>query len=374
MPADAERVPFQHVHMEGARFHDGALPLSATSELLRFQNLVEKVARGLFLKEHPERRRVSAKTLGVLGFDLSITRLTDGSVGVDLSVERVPSLLELDDDYAERARLLIEKALGGLAESRSLPDDFPPEFASDLADMGTDLFEGEQFTWSRSREESSRSRAVVTRTTTEPIRQAVNLIPHDSAPVEDLFNAYVVGVCSDPLEFYYKVEGSDRTQTGKFTEPGMFHRLREVCGFANRSPLVALSVLRRPASNQVAEVLNAEALLPPDWAARLEELSQLGPGWLDGTGLAITSAALEVAESFLFRVLDANLPRPGVFPTREGGIQFEWGTGPEELEVVVSGGGSIRVYLAEEDEFGFLGTIGLVFARVEEVLSADALS
>ena len=199
------------------------------------------------------------------------------------------------------------------------------------------------------------------------------MIPFDVAPVEDMFNAYIVGVCSDPLKFDFKLEGGGGTQTGRFVSPDMFHRLREVCGFATRTPLVALSVLRGPRRGRVEDVLNAEPLLPPDWAGRLEELSLLRDGWLDGRGLAIASDALEVAESFLFKVLDANLPRPGVFPMRDGGIQLEWAAGPEELEVVISGGGSVRVFLEDEGELGFVGTVGLVFAKVEEVLGSHVL-
>lgn len=373
MPPDAERVPFQHVHMEGARFHDGALPLSATPELIRFQSLVEKVARSLFLRDHPERSRVADSVLGVVGFDLAITKLTDGSVGVDLSVERPQSLLDDNDDYTEQARVLIEEALGDLAEDQYLTPGFPAELVRDLAAMGTGLSEGERFTWSKTRQMSPSSRAVLTHRTTEPIRAVDRLVPIDVRPVEDLFNAYIVGVCSDPLKFEFKLEGRDGTQTGAFVNPDMFHRLREVCGFANRTPLVALSVLRDPRKGRVQDVLNAEALLPPDWAGRLEELSQLRDGWLDGQGLSITAEALEVAESFLFRILDANLPRPGVFPVRDGGIQLEWASGPEDLEVVVSGGGSVRVFLEDEGDLGFVGTVGLVFAKVEEVLGNHVL-
>ena len=109
-------------------------------------------------------------------------------------------------------------------------------------------------------------------------------------------------------------------------------------------------------------------------SARLEELAALKPGWLDGEGLAVSKDALRTAESFLFHVLDAQISRPGVFPTPEGGIQMEWPNGPLELEVIVSNGGAIRVFHEDEDEDGFLGTVGLVFERVRRVLRDHGIS
>jgi hypothetical protein len=371
MSTDGTAEVFQHVHMQGPRFQGGALPLSATDDLQRFEKLVEKVARALFLRDHPDRARVSSATLGVEGFDLAITRLSKGSVGVDLSVRRSGATLSVGEDYAERARQLIEGAFAGLADEGKLPEEFPGELVSDFALMGSSLKQGESLTWAKTRRFAKRSRAVLTPSTTEPIRV---LVPPDR-PTEELLNAYVVGVCSDPLEFNYKFDGGGQTRRGSFTRPEVFHSLREVCGFANRTPLVALSVLRTPDSpRKVVDVLNVEALLPSEWAARLEALAALERGWLDGQGLPISKDAIQTAESLLFKILDAQLPRPGVFPTREGGVQMEWASGPIELEVVVSNGGFIRVFLEDEDEDGYAGSVGLVFTRVQEALRVSAIS
>ena len=82
-------------------------------------------------------------------------------------------------------------------------------------------------------------------------------------------------------------------------------------------------------------------------------------GWLDGEGRAVSKEALQTAEAFLFMVLDAGVPRPGVYPTPDGGIQMEWAEGPEELEVLVANGGSIRIYFDDEEPDGFVGTPAL---------------
>lgn len=67
---------FEHVHMDGPRFAHHALPLSAVGELRNYQSLLEKVAKALFLRDNPERKRVASKDLGIAGFDFLVTRVT----------------------------------------------------------------------------------------------------------------------------------------------------------------------------------------------------------------------------------------------------------------------------------------------------------
>ena len=46
---------FEYVHLSGARFKDGLLPVAAVSELTRYQRLLVDVAKALFLADNPER-------------------------------------------------------------------------------------------------------------------------------------------------------------------------------------------------------------------------------------------------------------------------------------------------------------------------------
>lgn len=113
------------------------------------------------------------------------------------------------------------------------------------------------------------------------------------------------------------------------------------------------------ASIQVVETL------PMNWSERLERLNTLGPGWLDGSGLAPTLEAIRATESFLYRVLDLSLPRPGVFPRPDGGVQLEWDIDGNDVEVVVSRGGAIEFF---HQDTGLLENVDLVLARVRGLL------
>jgi len=219
--------------------------------------------------------------------------------------------------------------------------------------------------WARSKRVVKRSKAVLTETTTKPVRG-----PRKTPVSEELIHAYVVGVCSGPLEFQFKREGGERTYRGKFELPETFNTLHEVCGFANRAPLVALTVLRQQSEGRaIVDVLGVEVVLPSEWSVRLQEFSELAPGWLDGRGLPPSKEALQATESLLLKLLESGLPRPGIFPMPDGGVQLEWGGSSGGLEIEVASVGSVTLYHEDEDDEGFLGPVGAISLRVQEVLS-----
>lgn len=365
MPTDGTPEHFEYVHMTGARFEGGVLPVDVADELTRYQRLLENVAKHLFLLKHPERRRVPAKSLGLVDFEVVVAGLHDGSCGVDLAVRKDDALVPLPDpdDSFEDARALIDEAFAELTKSGTLPAAFPSKLANDIGQMGTSLRSGEQFRWSKTRAANDKSRAILTRETTAGIRDKDLTLE----PEEDLINAFVVGVCSDPQRFDYKVEATGKTIGGTYTKPEHFGLLKEVAGFAGRSPLVALSVMRDPKTDKIVDVLNVEKTLPLDWSGRLDELSELKDGWLDGAGHAITAAAVQTTESILFGLFEEGLPRPGIFPTVEGGLHLEW-TDEEDTEILVSGGGNATLYSDDLEEEGFLAEPSLIVHQVTGVL------
>ena len=60
------------------------------------------------------------------------------------------------------------------------------------------------------------------------------------------------------------------------------------------------------------------------WESRLLELCQLEDGWLDGEGLAMNAETRDSAWEICKSVEKDGYPRPGIYPTPEGGIQLEW--------------------------------------------------
>jgi len=354
---------FEYVHLSGARFKDGLLPVAAVSELTRYQRLLVDVAKALFLADNPERQRVSLRSIDLESDDLLISALHDGSTGVELAVRRSEALIPAND-YLERSRVLIEQAFTSLSEEGELVNGFPAELVPQLAAMGQSIPAGETYTWAKSRQEWEGSSARLTRSTTVPIRSAVD---NEEEVEERQLHVFILGVYSDPLTFRYRSSDDGRTLEGRYTSPGLFSTLKENAEPAGRAPLVALTAMVRPGDDEIVDVLAIEQVLPPEWSQRLEELAALKDGWLDGSGSAISREAMRAAETLLFWCVDEGIARPGIFPTESGGIHLEWDD-PNETEVVVEATGTVRLFSDTVSDDGVEGALEAVFTELARCL------
>ena len=97
---------------------------------------------------------------------------------------------------------------------------------------------------------------------------------------------------------------------------------------------------------------------------RLVELRKLADGWMNGDGMAPSSAALDSLEQALDGHLAELRETPRVFPTLEGGLQMEWFLGRRHhVTVEVHAGG----------ETGEIGIVDLKAAS-DETLELDPRS
>jgi hypothetical protein len=86
-------------------------------------------------------------------------------------------------------------------------------------------------------------------------------------------------------------------------------------------------VVRRDRSGQFKAIESIEhvtPLDPLDVVLRLDELSRLQDGWLDGDGTAPSPTLLDHLKTAFEGNFDPELPLPYLYPTIEGGIQAEW--------------------------------------------------
>ncbi len=75
---------------------------------------------------------------------------------------------------------------------------------------------------------------------------------------------------------------------------------------------------------------------------RLNELTKLKDGWLDGEGSAITGRTVDIAKVFLISLSEEKwCPELFIYPTWRGGITVEWDVGYSacEIELYISDNG-----------------------------------
>jgi hypothetical protein len=92
-----------------------------------------------------------------------------------------------------------------------------------------------------------------------------------------------------------------------------------------------------PVGERITEISGARALLE----SRLDVLSRLPGGWLDGDGITPTPAAVETARHLIWVLLNHGVPRPRIAPTPEGGVEAEWSLDDREVSVTFEPDGSL---------------------------------
>ncbi len=116
---------------------------------------------------------------------------------------------------------------------------------------------------------------------------------------------------------------------------------------------------------QELESIDSVILLDPlDVSARIEELSVLQNGWLDGEGVAPASEGLQWFQNAFEQNYDGKLILPRLYPTAEGGIQAEWTCPNKEISLEVQLATKLASYQA-------LDTVSLVSDDLDIDLSSD---
>lgn len=100
------------------------------------------------------------------------------------------------------------------------------------------------------------------------------------------------------------------------------------------TPLDADDVLM---GERMTQITGARGLLE----SRLEALSKLPGGWLDGEGVTPTPVAVEAARHLVWVLLNHGVPRPRIAPTPDGGLEAEWSLADREVSVTFEPDGSL---------------------------------
>jgi hypothetical protein len=333
----------------GVRFDDNALPVELLPDLSAYQDLVVEIASELFRLDHPDRKRLPNNFSD--RFHLKLRTVEPGSAAPALERVLPDGALSLasSGDYFERARDVIEHTLRAAVAGGPLPREFPRQLLGRFNGIGQGLREDEYVLWCSGDQRDGprydravRKRLILTNAST--YEQQVDLTGRVVAFDEERKSFELKsGVVRIPARF-------DASQLAT---------VRSV--IANADPIARLTgVGEFDADDRLRKVISFHALAlvsddkDIDLDARLDELSALRDGWLDGEGTAPTRATIDRAASSI-RALSAegNAPTPYLYPTPEGEIRAEWPLADGEITAIFDAAGE-RAYLHASNSRGEL--------------------
>lgn len=327
--------------MTGGRFERQGMPVETLVELAAYRTLVVGVAKELFRQANPNRQRVPR------GFeerlDLRLQTVEDGSVMpvLDRAVGD-GELLTADDEFTN-ARDVIGRAIDAVASDQPVPQDFPRSALLLFNGFGQKLRAGEAVELRRGNETQG------PRYTPEVRRKLVLQDRHSvQQEIDDI--GWVSEVDGDRMRCLIRLRTSPAaTAVAAPLDELTFAAVKDVLEPRGEGPPVRLSgvgvydsyqrLIRFDAIHEVSVIEEADELQRID--ERLDELSALRAGWLDGDGRAIAESAIDNARRALPDLLGRDVPRVRIFPTPEGGVQAEWTVADTELGVTFDADGSV---------------------------------
>ena len=120
-----EAARFEELRFTGGRFDTSGLPFEVLPELNNYRDLVSEVARALYFKDNPARRRLPNRFEE--GLRLRLSDIQPGSVIPVIEREAPvsdPTLVDSSDDYYERAREFIFGTIES-SNNGTEPDNLP---------------------------------------------------------------------------------------------------------------------------------------------------------------------------------------------------------------------------------------------------------
>ena len=324
--------PFLRPRLTGRRFEGHAIPLEFLKDLAVLEEMIVEVAKWRFLEENPERTR-SPRGF-TKGIELKLTGVEDGSAIAVISLVVASGTLFTPDNqaYFEQARDAIVRVIDAAEQNKSITDDFPEKALSYFDRMGRSLRSDEaiEFTTpthktpARLTKETRRKLVLASSNFKElteetSVRGAISEADQDDMTFEiQLIDGRKIPA---PLEMQHL---DTILEAFKGYKGGMRVLIQGVGKFNRNERLQGIE--------SIEQISILDAL---DVPARLEELSSLQDGWLDGKGISPSPEGLEwLANAFDTRYPE-ELPLPSLYPTAEGGIRAEWSVKRYEVSLEI---------------------------------------
>ncbi len=311
----------------GPRFEEHTLPLSAAKDLAAYEELVLELAKHLYREKQTDRVRLPKGFAS--DFSLHISKIDEGSARPALvammmvGAELFPSL---PAEIVEAKDLI--NAVMATQDGQAFPANFPKDFYSYFNRIGRSLKDGETIEWTPDMPNKTvltpANRIRLARAHRETYEAEVDVV----GIVKELDTERKTGILrtlgKEPIAFVYG-------------DP-FFSDLKDALG--NRIVQVRLKgVGVFDVNNKLGSIIEIDQLecLPHlSLVSKIDALSSLVDGWLEGNGVAPSGANLTWLTDEVAKYFPEALEYPSVAPTEDGHVVFEWIRPQARIELEVN--------------------------------------
>lgn len=339
----------------GERFSGHAVPLELLKDFAALQEMLVEVAKWKFLEEHPERARVERNF--ARDIELQLVGIEDGSAKLAIALAFTSLFPPQNANFFEQAKIEIVESIA-LSAAGQHPH-LPPSLLSYFDRFGRSLRPGESI-------EFPRNQGHVT-LTPEVRKQLIRAAKVETWTDEAALRAKIYEVNQDSDSFQFELSDGSKAKApmdDKYRDT-VLEALR---GYRSGAYFLIQGVVQRDRSDRIKgfeSIEHVTQLDPLDVVLRLDEISKLKDGWLDGGGIAPTRELLEGLKNGFENSFDSFLPLPYLYPTEAGGIQAEWTLSDWEVALEIDPQGQQSSYRATRMRDGAEKSLDLNLAGQE---------
>lgn len=312
--------------LDGSRFAEHTIPLEILKDFTALEEMLVAVAKWEYLKDYPERTRVLRNFSQ--GLELHLAQVEDGSAIAAIVLSFATLVPSHNATYFERARAQIIEAIAS-AEQGARPT-LPPHLLTYFDKVGRGLRDDESMTFTRHNGSPARL--------TPSVRKQLIVSAQAQEWTEEVFlRGKVCEIDQSRGSFELELRDGSKVKAPLHEQHrvAVFEALRTYPG---GDYVIVQAIAIKDTTNRLKAIQSVDQinqLDPMDVAARLDELSLLREGWLNGKGQSLNRRHLDRFVTLFDANYASELPLPHIYPTAEGGIQAEWSIGPWEVTLEV---------------------------------------
>lgn len=312
----------------GSRFEDHTLPVSMLEDFSVLEELIIEVAKGVYLEENPNRRRVpKGFTDGVY---LKLESIEEGSSilrFIIASMMSVNSMFPLENShnfsYYEKAKDKIISIITSANKGESISEDFQ-KYLIYFNKIGKNLLDDESIDFGYDSKTKSDSNAILDKRT----RKKILLSREEKHEYSDSVKIFALIPRIDQKLKKFSIETDDGTiiesELTDSIENTVFSAFNE---YKNKTYVSLKGTGIYSFSDKLLRIEDIESmdiLDPFDVTLRISHLSKLANNWYNEQSKAPQKKLLFNFNNIFNSYYNSNLPLPAIFPTVDGNIQLEW--------------------------------------------------
>ena len=316
----------------GKRFDDHALPLELMDDIAALQILTIELAKWVYFEENPTRKRVPRGFTD--GMEIKLEAVEPGSTLLKIALFVVSSNLFPTENiqYFEKASEKLINAIQSAEDNEDATEHLPEVYLSYFNRIGKKLnpdesieFKPFEATKKARLTKKSRKRLLLAATRNKEYTDEVEL------------RGFVSEMDKSKKTFQIQLFNGNKV-TGNFSKQNI-ETLQLAFNEYESKRLIKIQGIGKYNNSDKLEFIESvdgtEILDELDVTSRIEIISLLKDGWLNGEGIAPQKNLLKWFANSFEHNFSPDLPLPNIYPTPDGNIQAEWVFENQDISLLI---------------------------------------